>query len=230
MASDQPVAANYRYWREHGGEWVAEYDRRKKQGPKYHIVELMLCDYFLHHAPARVLEYGCGTGRHLRYLSRIPGLDVHGYDQSATMVAGCLSWAEPGWLARHVRVGPPVGRLPYGDGAFDMVFTASVLVHVRPEDVAEVVRELVRVCRGHILHMESRFDPGAPAYRPDHDGCWLHDIPRVYADLGLDCRDITAGLAVPCACRVVVGSEPRFTWLPVMLGLLERMRRDLTPR
>ncbi len=82
------IAANYEYWREHGGGWASEYDQRKKDQIYYHIQEIMLTEYVGHHAPAKVLEFGCGPGRHLRNLSRLPGIEVFGYDQSAAMVSG----------------------------------------------------------------------------------------------------------------------------------------------
>lgn len=227
--SASPIPANYRYWQEHGGDWAREYDRRKKQGPKYHIAEVLICDYMLHHAPARVLEYGCGVGRHLRYLSQIPDLDAHGYDQSPTMARGCLDWADPDWYASHVTVGPPTGRTAYEDGAFDIVYTASVLVHVRPEDLGGVLTEVLRLSRGHVLHFESRYRAGAEAYTDDHSGCWLHDVIGAYRDLGFECQDVTAGLCAQAVYRVAHRASPRWTWSPVMLGLLERMRSDLTP-
>ena len=36
------VAENYQYWRDHGGDWAAEYARRKTWMVLYHIQELML--------------------------------------------------------------------------------------------------------------------------------------------------------------------------------------------
>ena len=56
------VAPNYAYWRQSGNEWNAEYDRRKNRHAFYHLAEAMLTDHVQHHAPCRVLEFGCGTG------------------------------------------------------------------------------------------------------------------------------------------------------------------------
>ncbi len=74
------VAANCRYGQEHGGEWAEEYAARKRRTVKYHVQEIMLTDCVAHHAPAAVLEFGCGVGRHLRILSRLAGVEVYGYD------------------------------------------------------------------------------------------------------------------------------------------------------
>ena len=119
------VADNYRYWQENGQGWFAEYARRKTLIPYFHIQEIFLTEYIARHAPAKVLEYGCGVGRHLRNLSRVSGVHIFGYDQSPTMIAEMHHWAAPEWVSEHVRLGPPVGELPFADGEFDIVFSMA---------------------------------------------------------------------------------------------------------
>jgi ubiquinone/menaquinone biosynthesis C-methylase UbiE len=70
------------------------------------------------------------------------------------MVANALEWANRDWLDEHVTVGGPVGRLPYPDALFDIVFTSEVLVHVAPSDLDGILRELVRISRWQVLHLE----------------------------------------------------------------------------
>ncbi|MFA6044328.1 MAG: class I SAM-dependent methyltransferase, partial [Phycisphaerales bacterium] len=94
LATPPQIDENYAYWREHGASWVQEYTQRKRHQVYYHIQEVMLADYVQHSAQIaqqargegalRVLEFGCGVGRHLANLSRLPGVDAHGYDQSST--------------------------------------------------------------------------------------------------------------------------------------------------
>src|SRR5437867_794619 len=207
-AADQApadLAPSYRWWREHGRGWLAE--------------------YFAHHAPARVLEFGCGVGRHLRYLTQIPGIEAYGFEQSPTMAAECAHWGDAEWIAERVRVGEPGGRLPYADGEFDIVFTAEVLVHVRPEDVRGVARELLRVCRGHLLHLETSAE--YELCETAHDGCWQHDLVTLYRELGYESEALEPGYAAHTPVRVVVASAPRFTWTPVVLALYRRLEQDM---
>lgn len=221
-----PVAANYAWWREHGGGWAEEYDRRKRRQVLYHIQELMLSTYFAQAAPAKVLEFGCGVGRHLRNLAAIPGLDVFGFDQSRAMAEQVRLWAEPSWVDAHVSVGEPTARLPYDDRAFDIVYTAEVLVHVRPEDLDGVLRELVRVCRGHVLHFETSAQ--FALYEDAHDGCWKHDLAAAYARLGLDCEALPWGYAAHTPHRTYVGDEaPRFEWPPIVISLYRRLEQNM---
>jgi SAM-dependent methyltransferase len=223
-----PLPANYRYWREHGGEWGAEYENRKKRFLYYHIQEAMLCDYFLHAAPARILEYGCGVGRHLRYLSAIPGLDVHGYDQSQAMVDNCLQWASPQWLREHVTVGLPTGKLPYPDRHFDIVFTSEVLVHVRPDDLPGLLAELVRIARRQVFHMEPA--PATQMASEAHDGCWSHDLVRAYAGIGRSAEILPPGFECQAPYRVRLdAAADSYVWPEAVLGLYRRMESDIQP-
>lgn len=222
------VAPNYQYWRDQGTQWVDDYDRHKKAGPKYHICEFVICDYVRHIGPARVLEFGCGPGRHLRYLSTLPGVEAFGFDQSPTMVAGMQRWADQDWIDKHVVVGDPLQRLPYPDASFDLVFTAAVLVHCRPEHVEGRLRELMRVSRGQILHVEPR--PDRTHSGMDGTNCWSHDLPDIYARLGWECRDMGGHTArVPAYRALAPGVVPAYTLCPALLGLYDRMMKDLAP-
>jgi SAM-dependent methyltransferase len=83
----------------------------------------------------RVLDAGCGTGRNLQDYRRLG--PAAGVDPSAAAVAFCR---ERG-LTDVTQAG--VERLPFADGAFDVVFATDVLEHV--EDDRGALRELRRV-------------------------------------------------------------------------------------
>ncbi len=219
---------NYRYWRENGQEWAAEYDKRKKQRVYYHIQELMLADYLRHLAPARVLEFGCGVGRHLRYASRIPGIDIYGYDQSPTMTAAIHTWSSPDWFREHIVVGEPVGRLPYPDQHFDLVYTSEVLIHVAPADLLAILKELIRISRRQILHIEPA--PHMKVVSDDHFGCWNHDLIGAYESLGLRCEILASGFDIHAPYRVVLDpTQPVYNWPAVQIGLMRRLEADIEP-
>jgi SAM-dependent methyltransferase len=225
------VDPNYQYWRDHGGTWIDGYDQRKKRQVLYHIQELMLTQYILQHSltaatrPMKVLEFGCGVGRHLSNLTRLPDVDAYGYDQSLAMVQGVRRWAGNEWFDSHITVGMPTGALPYPDKHFDIVYSAEVLVHVRPEHIDGILRELVRVCRGHILHMET--SEHIKLYSGAHEGCWRHDLVAAYARLGLSCEVLPSGYSAHTPYRVKLGEEPRFTWAPAMLEMYRRLEHDI---
>lgn len=198
------AAANYAYWQQNGQFWVEEYQRRRANTARYGLQEIVLATIVDANLPARVLEFGCGVGRHLSYLSGLPDAEVHGVDQSPTMLAGVPHFVSDPAVVARARLIEPLGRLPHADREFDIVFSAEVLIHVRPEDLDGRLAELVRVCRGSLLHLEPPADYVLAA--AEHDGCWYHDLVAAYARLGLAARRI--GRPVEAQELVVVDLDP----------------------
>jgi SAM-dependent methyltransferase len=223
------LASNYAYWQQHGRGWFEEYEKRKTFILYFHLQEIFLTEYMSRHAPARVLEFGCGVGRHLRNLRLVPGVEVHGYDQSPTMIADMENWTSREWIDERVRVGDPVSRLPYDDGSFDVVFTCEVLVHIRPEDLQPIIRELIRVSRGRILHLEP--GPGVKLIDDAHGGCWSHDLVSAYEAMGLKAELLPQLFASQTPIQVTLNDkaavEPPFS--ETTSKLFYRMESALTP-
>jgi SAM-dependent methyltransferase len=221
---------NYRYWQENGQGWFDEYARRKARIPYFHIQELVITELIARAAPTKVLEYGCGVGRHLRNLVRLPQVEAYGYDQSPTMVAEIARWTRDDFLSHRVTVGPPIGRLPYADGEFDIVFTCEVLVHTRHQDVAGILSELLRVSRGVVFHLEP--DPTVDLVTQAHAGCWGHDLAALYRELGVE--PIVLPRAFACQLPVLVeragaGLRQQCSPLsPTSMELLLNMERELS--
>lgn len=98
---------------------------------------------------ARLLDVGCGTGRHLLELTRFPGFLI-GLDTSREdlRTMGCLIElsAREGHVVAGVHIVQGTGeRLPFADGLFDHVICTETLEHI-PDDQA-MLRELMRVLR-----------------------------------------------------------------------------------
>jgi SAM-dependent methyltransferase len=99
----------------------------------------------------RVLDLGCGGGRHAFEALR-RGARVTALDRDAAELAGVAATAgamrREGELPPTAHPGCALGdatRLPFPDAAFDRVIAAEVLEHV--DDDIGAVRELVRVLR-----------------------------------------------------------------------------------
>ncbi|MGN2640229.1 class I SAM-dependent methyltransferase [Nocardia takedensis] len=102
-------------------------------------------------AGTRVIDVGCGAGRHSFEAYR-RGADVVAFDQDAEELAGVEvmfgAMAEarevpPGASARTVR-GDALA-LPFDDEEFDVVIASEILEHIPHDDAA--IAELVRVLR-----------------------------------------------------------------------------------
>ena len=91
---------------------------------------------------ARVLDFGCGWGRILRFFP-FDTSDLHGVDIDPFPLAECRRTGVAGELQQI----EPAGRLPYPDGAFDVVYSFSVFSHL-PENLARHwAREIARVLK-----------------------------------------------------------------------------------
>lgn len=99
----------------------------------------------------RLLDLGCGAGRHafeaLRRGARVTAFD---YDEAELkdVAATARAMADAGELPPPARSGCTRGdatRLPFPDGAFDRIIAAEVLEHI--DDDGAALRELTRVLR-----------------------------------------------------------------------------------
>ena len=110
----------------------------------------------------RVLDAGCGTGRHACEICRTLGADVVGVDlnrddlRTAAFTLESMDALTGGsWMISQA----DVTRLPFRDEAFDVVICSEVLEHVTENRVA--VSELIRVLKreGIIVVSVPRFFP-----------------------------------------------------------------------
>jgi len=107
-----------------------------------------------------VLDAGCGSGRHLRALAKLPGLKIVGIDRSAKDVADALTGLKnmPDALSFDYRVETAdINALPFDDAVFDCVICSEVLEHIPEHEKA--LSELVRVLKpqGHLVVSVPRY-------------------------------------------------------------------------
>jgi demethylmenaquinone methyltransferase/2-methoxy-6-polyprenyl-1,4-benzoquinol methylase len=123
-------AAEYDDW------WLGRGVFAKRERPGWDDEVAAVLDAVRALAPARVLDVACGTAfvtRHLRG-------DVVGLDQSEAMVRIAASRLPAGRAVRGDAV-----PLPFGDGAFERVFTGSFYGHLLEEERERFLAEARRV-------------------------------------------------------------------------------------
>jgi ubiquinone/menaquinone biosynthesis C-methylase UbiE len=97
-----------------------------------------------------VLDAGCGLGRHLRQLARMPDLKIYGIDKSTwALQESCKSMdAQPDALSKDYLVTiADINRLPFADASFDCIICSEVLEHI--PDHKNAIRELDRILKPH---------------------------------------------------------------------------------
>jgi ubiquinone/menaquinone biosynthesis C-methylase UbiE len=174
----------------------------------------------------RLLDLGCGAGRHafeaLRRGARVTAFD---YDEAELKDVAAMATAmhQAGDLPAVARSGGVRGdatRLPFPDGSFDRIIAAEVLEHI--DDDAGAIRELVRV-----LRPGGTIAATVPTFLPERI-CWaLTDeyhaphVPgghvRIYTSAELRNKLATAG-AEPYARHKEHGIHAPYWWLKCAVG------------
>ncbi|QIL88915.1 methyltransferase domain-containing protein [Microbulbifer sp. SH-1] len=117
----------------------------------------------------RVLDLGCGEGRHAIHLLITDAVDIFAVDLSQRDIRTACDKAQPFMAAGNVsgRVQFVVSdalRLPFSDDFFDVVICSEVLEHI--EDYEGVLNEITRV-----LKPAGIFAATVPAFFPEWV-CW----------------------------------------------------------
>ncbi len=174
----------------------------------------------------RVLDLGCGFGRHAfaaaRRGARVVALDA-GRDEVEGVVGILAAMVEAGELpdeGGHAGVVQgDAWHLPFADGAFDRVVCAEVLEHL-PDDAA-ALGEMARVLRpgGTIAVTVPRFGPELVNWALSDE---YHLVPgghvRIYRRRVLESRLAAAGLRVG-GHGYAHGLHSPYWWLKCLVGV-----------
>ena len=173
----------------------------------------------------RVLDVGCGAGRHAfeayRRGARVVAadLDIGELTPVSGMLAAMSAEGEAGPPAAAAALTADATRLPFPDGAFDKVIAAEILEHV-PDD-GQAMAEIARVLR-----------PGGtvavtvPAWLPERV-CWAlsreyHEVPgghvRIFTRGELTTKLVRAGLEVTDSHHAH-GLHSPYWWLKCAVGV-----------
>ncbi len=93
----------------------------------------------------RILDLGCGVGRHALHLAR-EGFEVEAFDGSPSGLSFAAQEARARGLSIRFHEGQMMS-LPYAADSFDFVIAWNVLYHGAPEVVRQAIAELRRLLR-----------------------------------------------------------------------------------
>jgi ubiquinone/menaquinone biosynthesis C-methylase UbiE len=174
----------------------------------------------------RLLDLGCGAGRHafeaLRRGARVTAFD---YDEAELkdVAAMASAMADAGDLPAAARSATTRGdatKLPFPDATFDRIIAAEVLEHI--DDDMGAIRELIRV-----LRPGGTIAATVPAFLPERVSWAITDeyhAPfvagghvRIYTQAELRNKLVTAG-ADPYARHKEHGIHAPYWWLKCAVG------------
>jgi SAM-dependent methyltransferase len=176
-------------------------------------------------AGERVLDMGCGAGRHAFEMYK-RGADVIAFDQDADELATVREWFAamrdagevPAGAEADVKEGDALS-LPFADGEFDRVVAAEVLEHI-PADI-QAIQELVRVLRpgGTLAVSVPRWFPEVVNWKLSED---YHNTPgghiRIYTDAELVDKVTKAGMELE-GKAYAHGLHAPYWWIKCAVGV-----------
>lgn len=110
----------------------------------------------------KILDLGCGSGRHLVYFAKL-GYDVCGLDMSPEAIKLSGKWLADEGLKADLHC-KDMQRLPWPDNFFDAVVSVQVIEHHHLEHIQKIIREVNRV-----LHDAGYFFAVVKKYPPQKD-------------------------------------------------------------
>lgn len=162
------------------GEFGDAYTRRNRVD---WLARIPFWSYILNKTQARsVFEFGCNAGWNLSAIQRVDALTrVYGIDANLGAIlqarsaglsdAVCCATLTPGWCA----------------SAYDLTFTAGVLIHLPADELAQAMRDLVVMSSDWVLAVEYAADTETEVEYRGHAGrLWKRPYGRLYQDMGLE--------------------------------------------
>lgn len=145
--------------------WAAVYDH--DANPLVNLEEPVVHELVGEVAGRKVLDLGCGTGRHALWLAE-QGADVTAVDFSDGMLAEARK--KPGAESIHFLAHDLHQRLPFSHASFDLVVSGLVLEHL--SDLRPFLMEMRRVLRS----------PGRAIISAMHPAMFLRDAQAQFRD------------------------------------------------
>jgi ubiquinone/menaquinone biosynthesis C-methylase UbiE len=132
----------------------------------------------------KVLELGCGAGRHVVYLAKM-GFEVYGIDIAKYGIKIARKWLREENLKAKLKVGDIYKKLPYKDNFFDAIICIRTLNHGKIEWIRRAIKEMYRILKpnGYVFvtvhkHRGKKHIPKEKLYGIK----WI--APRTYIILG----------------------------------------------
>lgn len=93
----------------------------------------------------RILDFGCGTGRHIVYLAK-EGFDVFGVEIAESGIELTKNWVKKERLAADLRKIEGIA-LPFPDGYFDAIIDCAAVQHNKTNEIIKIFNEFYRVLK-----------------------------------------------------------------------------------
>ena len=126
-------------------QWNKIYKKHKSYGAPLDDIDDLI-KLFKRNNISKVLDLGCGSGKHLAYLVE-HGFNVYGIDISEEGIKAAKSFLKRKKLKGNLKKGSIYKKLPYKENFFDAVLSLRVLNHGKITEIRKAIREIKRVLK-----------------------------------------------------------------------------------
>jgi pseudaminic acid biosynthesis-associated methylase len=132
------------------------------------------------HPFSKILEVGSNIGLNLRAIKTLSPAELWAVEPNALARERLV--ADQVLPADHIKDGF-ASALPFADGSFDLTFTAGVLIHIHPNDLAASCKEIVRASSRYVLCVEYfSVEPREIPYRGHDAAMFSRDFGKFYLE------------------------------------------------
>ena len=126
--------------------WNSIFKEKGKVFTKPHRDMKGIADLLKEKNAKRILDLGCGTGRHLVFFAGL-GFEVHGLDAAPDGIEIAKKWLAENKLNYKLSIHRMEERFPYDDSFFDAVISIQVIHHNNIKKIKFTIREIKRVLK-----------------------------------------------------------------------------------
>lgn len=127
-------------------DWDYIFSKRGKIFHEPHPDMERISKLFIEKGVKRVLDLGCGTGRHLIILLK-EGFEVYGMDASPKAIEIAREWLIRKNKYIDLHINRMENRFPYEDDFFDAIISIQVIHHNLIKDIISTVKEIERILK-----------------------------------------------------------------------------------
>ncbi len=126
----------------------------------------------------KILEVGSNTGMQLNCLQEMGFQNLYGIELQPYAVEKSKEYTS------NINIIQGTGfDLPFKDNYFDLVCTNGVLIHIKPDDYPNIMKEMVRCTKSYIMGFEY-YNPEIQGinYRGNDGFLWKADFAKIFTD------------------------------------------------